>query len=143
MKLPRLTVRAPLPDPRPAYRLQDDAGATRVLVPILADGNAFELAVALATASRAKEPSSDFEDLRVALYAVDLACTIDALNPCLSGRPQDVPGRHWGGGSACAHCTVLGTLNRIFARRQAEQRHAAAVADAVDASTASRMEVRP
>lgn len=32
-------------------------------------------------------------------------CKYDALNPCWDNRPSDVPGEHWGGGSACEPCT--------------------------------------
>jgi hypothetical protein len=31
-------------------------------------------------------------------------CEYDNLNPCWDGRPNDVPGKHWGGGEACATC---------------------------------------
>lgn len=32
-------------------------------------------------------------------------CKIDVLNPCWDGRKNDVAGKHWGGGKACAACT--------------------------------------
>lgn len=31
-------------------------------------------------------------------------CAFDPLNPCFDGRPEDVIGRHWGGGEACGPC---------------------------------------
>lgn len=37
-------------------------------------------------------------------------CEYDALNPCFSGRPTDVVGKHWGGGAACATCHARAAL---------------------------------
>lgn len=35
-----------------------------------------------------------------------LYCQCDALNPCWDNRPDDVPGKHWGGGVACTYCNL-------------------------------------
>ena len=31
-------------------------------------------------------------------------CEYDVLNPCWAGRPHDIIGKHWGGGTACSVC---------------------------------------
>lgn len=38
-------------------------------------------------------------------FKVQGICKYDALNPCWDGRKDDTPGKHWGGGPACAACT--------------------------------------
>lgn len=43
-------------------------------------------------------------DMAEALVNMDLSCQSDVLNPCWNGRPTDVAGKHWGGGTACANC---------------------------------------
>lgn len=49
-------------------------------------------------------------------------CRFDVLNPCWSGRPDDVPGRHWGGSRACWPCTAAGHAATLagYLRRTAE-----------------------
>jgi len=37
-------------------------------------------------------------------------CSNDILNPCWDDRADDVPGKHWGGGQACAFCTAAASL---------------------------------
>jgi hypothetical protein len=39
-----------------------------------------------------------------------LYCQCDALNPCWDNRPDDVPGKHWGGGPACSHCNLRAAI---------------------------------
>lgn len=39
-----------------------------------------------------------------------LYCRRDVLNPCFSNRPQDVPGKHWGGGEACPECNLRAAI---------------------------------
>jgi hypothetical protein len=48
--------------------------------------------------------------LRMLDAAGALRCTTDASNPCWNGRPTDVPGKHWAGGSACAPCAARAAL---------------------------------
>ena len=40
-------------------------------------------------------------------------CRADPLHPCWAGRPGDVPGRHWGGGDACASCTARAAIVKV------------------------------
>ena len=49
-------------------------------------------------------------DLLEAAKAMDLDCRADVLNPCYAGRRDDVPGQHWGGGKACAPCTMRAAI---------------------------------
>lgn len=39
-----------------------------------------------------------------------LYCQCDLLNPCWDNRPDDVPGKHWGGGDACSHCNLRAAI---------------------------------
>jgi hypothetical protein len=39
-------------------------------------------------------------------------CSNDVLNPCWADRPNDVPGKHWGGGEACAFCTAAAVFEQ-------------------------------
>lgn len=41
-----------------------------------------------------------------ALQGLGLSCSTDVLNPCWDNRPEDIAGKHWGGGTACPHCTA-------------------------------------
>jgi hypothetical protein len=38
-------------------------------------------------------------------------CQVDIKNPCFDNRPNDVLGKHWGGGNACSHCLAVGLLS--------------------------------
>lgn len=49
-------------------------------------------------------------DMLEAAARLDLACTVDPLNPCWAGRPGDVLGQHWGGGDACPHCHLRAAI---------------------------------
>lgn len=51
-------------------------------------------------------------ELLETLRSLDLTCTNDRLNPCWDGRPTDVPGKHWGGGVACAACTTRAVMTK-------------------------------
>lgn len=48
--------------------------------------------------------------LLAALQALDLRCQCDVHNPCWNDRPTDVPGKHWGGGTACPPCTAKAAI---------------------------------
>lgn len=50
-----------------------------------------------------------------ALCGLDLTCHADPLNPCWAGRPTDVAGTHWGGGSACPACVARAALAKAVA----------------------------
>lgn len=54
------------------------------------------------------DPASKAPELLMALanLVAHETCRCDYLNPCWSGRPTDVPGKHWGGGAACEVCTA-------------------------------------
>lgn len=39
-----------------------------------------------------------------------LYCSADKLNPCWDNRPDDVAGKHWGGGEACPHCNLRAAI---------------------------------
>lgn len=61
---------------------------------------------------RATRPSVEGKLIALAdaCARLDLTCTADPLNPCFAARVEDVAGRHWGGGEACASCTVAAVL---------------------------------
>lgn len=42
--------------------------------------------------------------------APKLYCQYDVLNPCWDNRPDDVPGKHWGGGDACPECNLRAAI---------------------------------
>ena len=37
-------------------------------------------------------------------------CQCDVLNPCWDNRPDDVLGKHWGGGEACPECNLRAVI---------------------------------
>ncbi|MCY1166579.1 hypothetical protein D9M73_65210 [compost metagenome] len=39
-----------------------------------------------------------------------LYCQRDVLNACWDNRPDDVPGKHWGGGDSCPECTLRAAI---------------------------------
>lgn len=51
-----------------------------------------------------------------ALRALNLKshhCSNDPLNPCWDDRPDDIPGKHWGMGDACAKCNARAAIAQI------------------------------
>lgn len=77
-------------------------------------------------ASDRPEAGTDLADARLIAAAPELleaarrsaldTCRADPLNPCFDGRPGDVPGRHWGGGDACAPCTARAAIAKAAGR---------------------------
>lgn len=51
------------------------------------------------------------EPARNRRFRVRGICQFDVLNPCWDGRPDDVPGKHWGGGDACPACAAEANKN--------------------------------
>lgn len=49
-----------------------------------------------------------------------LYCQYDALNPCFDNRPDDVPGKHWGGGDACPECNLRSLVAKADATGNGE-----------------------
>jgi hypothetical protein len=57
---------------------------------------------AASRATRIARESHEYMRRRQGQYT----CQADPLNPCWDNRPTDVVGQHWGGGDACANCTM-------------------------------------
>lgn len=57
------------------------------------------------TRGRAFNVTYQNEPWRNRQFEVRGVCRHDVLNPCWDNRPDDVAGKHWGGGLACEPCT--------------------------------------
>lgn len=57
---------------------------------------------------------TDTTRARAAAYGLDLTCRYDALNPCFGtvAHLDGWDGQHWGGGAACAACTLRGYFRK-------------------------------
>ena len=67
----------------------------------------------ITTRNDAAALSAALSELLGAIWELDLTCSIDHLNPCWAGRQADVPGKHWGGGIACASCTTAARAKAV------------------------------
>lgn len=75
-------------------------------------------------------------------------CQCDVLNACWDNRPDDVPGKHWGGGDACPECNlraaIAGATNASGERESVEAAAEPAIrrdgrnAEGADAASALR-----
>ena len=59
---------------------------------------------------------AELRGLKEAASRMDLGCLCDLLNPCWNNRPDDIPGKHWAGGRACAPCSVRAALDSVSRR---------------------------